>query len=441
MNNENSFDTSRMKLIEPCREQMEMQFNYLDMLLPPEHLARSVWEFVEAMDTRPCFAYVNTFVGFDGRSTTNPKILLAVWIYSILDGNSSARKLEILCKNHNAYKWIVGGAPINRTMLADFRSKDSMKFEDLLTNCLAVMVKAGLIKDEDFSQDGTRVKANAGFKSFRREESLQKLKEEIKLYIKELVNEVPESAYEKREKEKKIRIKTERLKRIEEALNNLEKERIIKKENGDKNHNSPSEEDLKNVRASTTDPYVRKMKMGDSGFRLAYNVQFATGMDSRVIFGVDVVTTLDPGTAPIMLAKVHSRLAKLKMSAPKNWVGDAAYSGKEDVNVIAEIFPNCSYYAPPQVCKGVDPKKHRRTDTEAIKKWRDMIDTDETKEIYKKRCSTVEFSNAQVKNCGLRQFLVRGISKVKGMALLHAIAQNISRYFDLINKKDELATV
>lgn len=431
----NNFTANQMKLIGPCRDQMEMQFNYLDMLLPPDHLARSIWEFVEAMDTRPCFSYVNTFVGYEGRSTTSPKILLALWLYSILDGNCSARKLETLSKNHNAYKWIVGGAPINRTMLAEFRSKDPMKFEDLLTNCLAVMVKAGLIKDEDFSQDGTRVKANAGFNSFRREESLLKLKEEVKSYIKELSTEESENGYEKREKRKKTSIATNRLKRVEEALDTLEKERVIKKENGDKNHNPPSEEDLKKIRASTTDPAVRKMKMGDAGYRLAYNVQFATGLDSRVIFGVDVVTTLDPGTAPRMMAQVHSRLAKLKMNAPKNWIADAAYAGKEDLNTVAEIFPNCRYYAPPQVNKKHNPKKHRRGDSEAVKKWRDMIDTDAVKEIYKKRSSTAEFSNAQVKNHNLREFLVRGLNKAKGMVLLHAIAQNLSRYFDLLKLK------
>lgn len=180
--------------------------------------------------------------------------------------------------------------------------------------------------------------------------------------------------------------------------------------------------------------------MGDGGFRLAYNVQFATGLDSRVIFGVDVVNSLDPGTAPRLMAQVHSRLTKLNMLAPKNWIGDGAYSGKDDLNAAAELFPNCRYYAPPQGCDAEKAKKHRKKDSEAIKKWRDMIDTPETKEIYKKRCSTAEFSNAQVKNFGFREFLVRGIIKAKGMALLHAFAQNVSRYFDLYCKKQDSVT-
>jgi len=380
---------------------------------------------------------VNTFFGHVGRSATSPKILFALWIYSILDGNTSARKLDELCKNHNAYKWLAGGAPINRTMLAEFRTIDPMNFEDLLTSCLAVMVQAGLINDTDFSQDGTRVKANAGYNSYRREESLQNLKEQIKEHIKQLDLESSActKSHEKREKAKEDRIAKERLNRVDEALKSLEKERVIKQESGARRKKPVTDEDIKDVRVSTTDPDARKMKMGDGGYRLAYNVQFATGLDSRVIFGVDVVTTLDEGTSPRMMAKVHSRLAKLNMSPPKNWVGDSAYSGKEDVEMNAEMFPNCRYYGPAKVNKGVDPKKHHRGDSEAVTKWRDMIGSEEIEAVYKHRCSTAEFSNAQVKNQGLREFPVRGLIKVKGIALLHAIVQNICRYLDLIKQE------
>lgn len=437
MNNPKKFNTSHFKLKHPIRNQMEMQVNSLDMLLPRDHKARDIWEFVDLMDTRPCFVNVNTFFGHAGRSTTSPKVLFALWLYSILDGNMSARKLEELCKNHNVYKWLAGGVPINRTMLAEFRAIDPMNFEDLLTSCLAVMLQAGLINDTDFAQDGTRIKATAGFNSYRREKSLQKLKEEIKAYIKQLdlENRDCTNSHAKREKVKESRIANERLSRVEQALKTLEKERSLKEENGGKIRVPPTDEELKDVRASTTDPDVRKMKMGDGGYRLAYNVQFATGLESRVIYGVDVVTTLDPGTSPRMMCMVHSRLEKLSMPPAENWVADAAFSSKEDVNVNAELFPNCRYFAPPKPRKDIDPKKHLKNDSEAVKTWRDMIGSDTVEALYKHRCSTAEFSNAQVKNQGLREFSVRGLLKVKGMAILHAIAQNISRCLDLVIQK------
>jgi hypothetical protein len=177
------------------------------------------------------------------------------------------------------------------------------------------------------------------------------------------------------------------------------------------------------------------MKMGDSGFRLAFNVQFATGNKSRVIFGAIVVNTLDPGTSPMMMQKVHSRLEALGLPCPKNWNADSAYSSKEDVEKIADLFPNCNYYSPAKPRKGIDPKKNQKNDSEAVQKWRMTLDSDEMKESYKSRCSTAEFSNAQTKNHGMTEFLVRGLRKVQAMTNLHALAHNICRFWDLSLRK------
>jgi len=97
-----------------------MKMNCMDDLLPLDHKARAVWEYVEKMDTSSCFEEILSFRNEAGRSTTNPKVLSALWIYSILDGTVSARKINDLCIYHNAYKWIAGGVPINRTMLSYF---------------------------------------------------------------------------------------------------------------------------------------------------------------------------------------------------------------------------------------------------------------------------------------------------------------------------------
>ena len=432
MNNRHNF-----KIIGPCRNQIEMSMSCLDDLIPADHKARAIWDFVNKMDTTSCFDSINTFYKQAGRPTTCPKVLLALWLYSILDGNSSARKLEELCEYHAVYKWLRGGAPINRTMLAEFRSHDTTKFDDLLTSCLAVMVQAGLIKDEDFSQDGTRVKANAGVKSYRREGTLLELKQSIKEYIKKLDAEGSSNKYEQRVKEASRRIAQNRLDRVDAALKNLEEAREEKIKNREQSGPPPTEKELGEVRDSTTDPEARKMKMGDGGFRLAYNVQFATGLDSRVIYGVGVVKTADPGTAPMMMCRVHHRLKKIGLPEAKNWIGDAAYSSKKDIESVAGLFPGCRYYAPPKTHKGVDPKKAKTTDSEPVKKWRKLIDTDEVKQVYQHRSSTAEFSNAQTKNIGMNKFSLRGLIKVRGEALLYAIVQNISRYFDLIGRKND----
>ena len=59
------------------------------------------------------------------------------------------------------------------------------------------------------------------------------------------------------------------------------------------------------------------------------------------------------------------------------------------------------------------------------------MNTEEAREIYSKRGCSAEFSNAQSRNHGLVQFLVRGLDKVKGIACLFALAHNMERFFSL----------
>jgi hypothetical protein len=53
--------------------------------------------------------------------------------------------------------------------------------------------------------------------------------------------------------------------------------------------------------------------------------------------------------------------------------------------------------------------------------------TDEAKTIYKDRAATAECVNALARRRGLLQFLVRGVSKVRTIALWHALAHNVLR--------------
>jgi hypothetical protein len=49
--------------------------------------------------------------------------------------------------------------------------------------------------------------------------------------------------------------------------------------------------------------------------------------------------------------------------------------------------------------------------------WRNRVGGDDAKTIYKKRAATAECANAQARNRGLTQFLVRSVDKVKTIAL------------------------
>ena len=73
----------------------------------------------------PLYQGIQAVEGEAGRPATDPKILVALWLYATVEGVGSARALARLCEDHLAYQWICGGVPMNHHTLADFRAKKS----------------------------------------------------------------------------------------------------------------------------------------------------------------------------------------------------------------------------------------------------------------------------------------------------------------------------
>ena len=424
-----------LRISEPSRHQVEMNMCALDDLLPKEHKARLIWAFVQQMDTNACFRKIKSTLNAPGRPATNPEVLFALWLLAITDGITSGRQVTELCELHNAYKWLAGGVPINRNMVCAFRSGDPLLFEELLTSSLAVLRQQDLLGDEDLAQDGTKIKAAAGYNSFRRKPTLERYQEEAKKYLQSIKreNQLDPHAMTKKKKAAQERAARERAERLDKAVSEIEKAQEIKSKSCRKKKSEIAKE-VKKVRVSTTDPEARKMKMGDGGYRLALNVQYATGCKSRVIFAVSVGNTMDPGTASPLMARALSRRQKLELPAPTHWICDSGYATTTDIEDCTTLYPQCRYVAASKLIKNSDPTKPKRNDSDAVKEWRQFISSEEYKEVYSQRCSVAEFANAQTKNHGFREFRLRGLLKAKGEALLHTIAYNIQRSWNLCNQ-------
>ena len=86
-------------------------------------------------------------------------------------------------------------------------------------------------------------------------------------------------------------------------------------------------------------------------------------------------------------------------------------------------------YAPVRKPKDpkVDPHVPRPGDSAAVAEWRRRIGTEEAKTISKDRAATAECVNALARRRGLVQLVVRGLAKVRAMALWHALAHNAWR--------------
>jgi transposase len=165
------------------RKQIEMRVTSLDQLLPEDHRARIVWEMVQEYDLEAFYARIEAVEGEVGRPATDPRLLLAVWLYATLEGVGSARKLDRLCEEHLAYQWLLGGVKVNYHTLSDFRVEYEAQLDQLLTKSVAALMGEGLVDLEQTAQDGMRIRASAGASSFHRaatlEENLRKAEQHV----------------------------------------------------------------------------------------------------------------------------------------------------------------------------------------------------------------------------------------------------------------------
>jgi transposase len=413
----------RPRLRLPVRDQVEFRWASLDQLLDRDHPARVVWQMVCRLDLVRWLGEVKAVDGRPGRDTTDPRLLVALWVFATAQGIGSAREIARSCKEHLAYQWLCGGVTINHHLLSDFRSQGGEKWDGLLTNIVAGLMAEGLVTLNRAAQDGMKTRANAGQSSFRRKPTLEECLEEARQQVetlKRLADEAPDelSACQRAARERAAR---ERIERIEDAIRQCEELQAQRDATAKKSGRKPQP-----ARASTTDPDARTMKMADGGYRPAVNVQFATDVEGQIVVGVDVTNEgTDNNELPPMLDQIEERYGR----APDEMLVDGGFATQEAIEDAATNHA-CTVYAPlkeeqKQLEKGADPYAPKKGDTPAVADWRARMGTELAKTVYRLRCQTAEWINAICRNRGLYQMPVRGLKKCRIVALLHAITHNL----------------
>lgn len=344
-----------------------------------------------------------------------------MWLYATVEGVGSARAIARLTQAHDAYRWICGGVQVNYHTLSDFRAEHETVFDGLLTASVAALLSVGAVQLKRVAQDGMRVRASAGASSFRRKNTLERCLEEARAQVETLKQQTEDDpgAQTRRQHAARERARRDRQERVEQALQRLPELEKLKAKQGKK-----SEE----ARSSTTDAEATVMKMGDGGFRPAYNAQYATDTESQVIVGVEVVTVgSDMGQLAPMVEQVSERCG----DNPQQWLVDGGYPAHEQLDTVAE---KTVVYTPVPKPKdeATDPHTPKPGDSEAVGTWRKRMGTEEAKMLYKDRAATAECVNALARERGLTRLRVRGKNKVRSVLLLHALAHNLMRTFALV---------
>jgi hypothetical protein len=185
----------------------------------------------------------------------------------------------------------------------------------------------------------------------------------------------------------------------------------------------------KELRVSTTDPDARVMKMPNGGFNPAVNVQLATDTESRAVVGVEVTNA---GTDSVGLSEpLREQVQERTGQKVDEHLMDGGYLRTEDLE--GSHSQGVALFVPPKSARSPGKRgrelEGRPGDSEAIRAWKDRMGSTEGKEIYKQRASTSETVNADLRcHRGLGPLTVRGLKKIRCVALWSALAYNVMHF-------------
>jgi transposase len=422
-------DDVRLRL--PERRQVVMTMQCADDLVEPDHPVRVIWQVVCSLDLGRFYELIKAREGEAGRNSTDPRLLVGLWLWACIDGIGSARELARLCTESSPYKWLCGGVSVNHHTLGDFRVGHGEALDELFTQVIVSLVDQKLVTVHRISQDGTRVRACAGSSSFRRKGRLGTLLEQARAHVKELralLDDPEQSAGLSAKKRAAMeRAARERQQRLERAIAQLPELEARQRKRSQKDKDAGK---LREPRVSTTDPDARVMKMPDGGFRPALNVQLAVDTASRAIVGVEVVNAgVDTGQLEPMRQQVSER-SGLEVG---EHLADGGFLALDDIDRAAAAEPDLTLYCPPKPSRNREKRgseyEPRPGDSDVVKQWRARMGSAAGKEVYKQRAATSETVNADLKtHRGLVQLTVRGITKARCVALWCAMAYNLMHF-------------
>src|SRR2546426_1794497 len=304
------------------RQQMVLRAVEVEKLIEADHVARAIWELVGRLDLSRFRAAIEAVEGEAGRPAFDPQLLISVWIYAYSEGVSSAREIERRCEYHPAYQWLTGWEVVNHHSLSDFRVRHQGVLDELFAQVLGVLSADGLITLDRVMHDGTKVKAQASGKSFRREKTLREHLERARERVRAMGDPRQEQVSARQAKAQE-RAARERVERLEGALEEMQKVQAA---------GSASQRREKR-RVSETDPEARFMKQSGGGSAPSHNLQISTDAAHSLIVGVSVTQSVnDEGQLPGALEEVKRNLGRL----PHQVVADAGFTTRETILEMAE---------------------------------------------------------------------------------------------------------
>lgn len=416
-------------------------------LVPSGHLVHFVRQVVtEQLDLSAVYAkYESTL----GQPPYDPRLMVALLLYSCCRGIYSSRRIEIACEERLDFRALVGSERPDHDTICTFRKRHWDAISDLFVQVLQLCREAGMAKLGHVSLDGTKVAANASkhaAMSYARmkeaEPELAKKVEEWKTKADEADDEedrehgkdkrgdeVPEHVKTAVRKLGQVRAAKEKLEReAKEKAEALASERTAKEAETGEKPRGREPKALEGVpddkaQANFTDPESRIMKTKD-GYEQAYNAQAAVDAADQVITAADVCARQNDGAEFMpMLDQVEANTG----SKPAQVSADAGYCSEENLKALEERKID-GYVATGRQKHGASSATggEEKKQGPYAQAMREKLRAGGWTSPYRLRKQTVEPVFGQIKEArGFRRFLHRGLAQVRAEWRLICTAHNL----------------
>jgi transposase len=404
--------------------------------LPENHLAYFVSDIVDQLELSAIYAVYGDEQR--GQPPYDPLMMTKLLVYSYCIGVYSSRKIQQRICEDIAFRILAAGNEPDFRTISDFRKIHLEALEGLFDQVLRMALEAGAMKLGRVALDGTKVKANASKHKAMSYGRMKEKEKELRAEVQELLAKAEAADAEEDARYGKdkggedlpveLKRRETRLQRIREAKRVLQERAREKAEAEGKpaQEAKPNDKDQYNF----TDPESRIMK-GADGFVQGYNAQIAVESDLQMIVGQTVVQAANDKQQVQPMVEVIEQQSGQR---PEELLADAGYCSEEnleqlespdapekriDAYIAAGRAKHGEKKAP---CKrGLLPKGATRVD-----RMRRKLRTKAGAAVYAARKGIVEPVFGQIKQVRhFRQFLLRGIAKVKGEWAIVCLTHNI----------------
>src|ERR1044071_7215845 len=416
--------------------------------LPEKHLAYFVSDVVDNLD----LSAMEAVYGDEqrGQPPYDPRMMTKLLIYGYCIGLFSSRRIQQRLHEDIAFRVLAAGNAPNFRTISDFRKIHLATLEGLFEQVLKIALEAGAMKLGRVALDGTKVKANASKHKAMSYDRMKEKERQMRAEVKQLLAQAEAADVAEDEQygadqhgeelPEELQRRESRLQKIRQAKRALEERARQKaeaegKSAGEVKQAQPAAKDQYNF----TDPESRIM-MGSDGFVQGYNAQAAVEPALQLIVGQSVTPAPNDKEQVAPMAEV---IAQQSGQRPTELLADSGYCSEKNLEHLETAGESRQ---PVKVYVATGKQKHgehRRPcprgplpkNATRVERMKRKLQTKAGRAVYAARKTIVEPVFGQIKQArGFRQFLLRGLAKVRGEWALVCLTHNILKLYRLCHQ-------